>query len=89
MPDLRTTDSGDGVSKPPSWYQPNERGITEAMPFPHVVVSATAENLYFVADRLAVILGEAWSIEATYYPHTRQATILTSQMLAARPEQEP
>lgn len=61
-----TTDSGDGVSKPAEWYQPDERGVTEAFPFQHVVAESCRETLIDDADRLAAVLGIGWAVEATY-----------------------
>lgn len=76
-----TTDSGDGVSKPADWYQPDDHGITEAMPFPHVVATSTPMSLVSDAERLAAVLGAGWTVEATYATHDRIATLLARTLL--------
>jgi hypothetical protein len=53
-----TTDSGDGVSKP-----------AEARTFgdmPHVVCRTTPEAMVYDAHAVADILGDAWTVEASY-----------------------
>lgn len=79
---FKTTDSGDGVSKPKPWYEPDERGITEALPFPHVVcLVANRRALILEAHRLQAVLGPAWHIEGTYYPSTETAVLMASKGL--------
>lgn len=77
-----TTDSGDGVSKPPEWYQPDERGITEAFDFPHVVCKTEPHLLFAESRRLLALLGDEWDVEANYHPRHGSATML------ARPSDE-
>jgi hypothetical protein len=67
-----TTDSGDGVSKPPAWYQPDAQGLTEALDVAHVVCQVDRATFFAEADRLAAVVkrfgtcGIAWVVEATY-----------------------
>lgn len=52
-----TTDSGDGVSKPPEG---------RVFDFPHVAVVTSPALLVFEAERLAALLGKPWKVEATW-----------------------
>lgn len=65
---LATTDSGDGVSKSPEWYE-----CGEAMPFPHVVVVTTPDAMVDDAERCAELLGPEWIVEAEYRAVSRHA----------------
>jgi len=60
---FRTTDSGDGVSKPPSG---------RVFDFPHVFMVVASARLVAEADRLHRLRGalgcEGWTVEATYRP---------------------
>ncbi len=66
-----TCDSGDGVSKDPE---------DRAMDVPHVFVAATRYDMLFEADRMLGVLDESWTIEASYNPSDRHATILAYRM---------
>ncbi len=72
-----TTDSGDGITNV-------EAGMEGAMPFPHVVVRSSKENLISDADSLSIILGtnccywKNFQFEATYFPKDEVACILIS-----------
>jgi len=59
----RTTDSGDGVSKPPAGRM---------FEFPHVFMATTPASLVAESDRLQGLLAalncEGWTVEATYRP---------------------
>lgn len=65
-----TTDSGDGVSKPP-----DER----SMDFPHVAAVTTPATMCADADRMAVVLGEGWTVEASYSTEGRTAILLATR----------
>lgn len=71
----QTTDSGDGVSKPADWYQPDEQGITQAMNFPHVVCRTDPVRLVEDAKDLLGWL-PTWRIEATYCPNDGTALLI-------------
>lgn len=66
---FRTGDSGDGVSKP-----------KEARTFhvPHVACSVTRETLLAEADRLALLLGNQWRVEASFCPNDGSALLLAT-----------
>ncbi len=61
---FETTDSGDGVSKPADWYASGE-----AIPFPHVVIAATADSMVERAHAATSVLGADWTVEANYSTH--------------------
>ena len=61
---FETTDSGDGVSKPP---------LPGVIPFPHVVVATVPDRLVPDANRCASVLGMNWTVEGTYLPATNTA----------------
>jgi hypothetical protein len=61
---FETTDSGDGESKPPSWFQTGE-----ALPFPHVVVTSHPDTLIPDSEVVQWLLGPTWTVEATYTTH--------------------
>jgi hypothetical protein len=70
----RTTDSGDGRSKPPE---------QRAMDFRHVAVATEPEDMLADADRLQAWLvqrGEAMEVEATYWPAGRCAILLAREV---------
>lgn len=83
---FETTDSGDGVSKPADWYQPDEHGITQAMNFPHVICLTSPDRLIADAQRL-VVLFPTWQVEATYYPRNDKGILMISK-LAGGPAKE-
>jgi hypothetical protein len=67
---FETTDSGDGVSKPPG---------PDVLPFPHVVIRSTPGRLVDDARRLRKFLcpyNAPEQIEATYDPADESAVIL-------------
>lgn len=66
-----TTDSGDGVSKPQDWYDSGE-----AMPFPHVAAAAAPEVLLREAHRMQAVLGDGWTVEASFTTHDGSAILL-------------
>lgn len=80
---FETTDSGDGVSKPAHWYQPDEHGITQAFDFPHVVCATTPQTMLDAAYRLQWLLGDEWSVEATYYAKDRTAILFAGKTVDA------
>lgn len=55
--DYDTVDSGDGVSKPA-----DERVFHE----PHVIVRIPSNDIAGQSERLAVVLGPEWYVEASY-----------------------
>ena len=64
-----TTDSGDGISKPPDAIE---------MPFPHVVAVVDADQLVAESHRMAAVLGDGWCVEGSYSPHDGKAILLAS-----------
>ena len=56
---FQTTDSGDGVSKPPE-----ERTVEG----PHVFITVPPKMLLSESHRLMNLLGSGWRVEATYSP---------------------
>jgi hypothetical protein len=75
---FETTDSGDGVSKPREMF---EAGC--AIPFPHVVAVSRPETMIADAERAAAVLGEGWTVEASYSTHDK-STHLFARTLDAR-----
>jgi hypothetical protein len=57
-----TSDSGDGVSKA------EHIAAGDALPFRHVACVVSRDDLFTDADRLAALLGETWTVEASYHP---------------------
>lgn len=70
---FKTTDSGDGVSKPPDG---------RVFDFPHVACVVSSADMMTEADRLWLTLGEGWRIEASYCPNDG-----TAILFAMRPEE--
>lgn len=68
---FQTTDSGDGLSKPAEWY---ESGC--AMPFPNVAMTTTRETMIAAADRAQALLGDGWTVEASYSSRSRDVLLL-------------
>ncbi len=69
---FRTTDSGDGVSKTPG---------AEVIPFPHVAIQSTPDELLGAARRALVVLRESGLerglvIEASFSPIDDSAVVL-------------
>jgi hypothetical protein len=73
---FETTDSGDGVSKPADWYESGE-----AIPFKHVVVATMPATMVADAERLAVVLGPEWNVEATYQTLTKNAHLFARELV--------
>jgi hypothetical protein len=72
---FETVDSGDGKSKPDAWFASGE-----AMPFAHVFAQLEDRALLIPeAERMALLLGPAWAVEANF--DTSSGTAL----LMARP----
>jgi hypothetical protein len=70
---FRTTDSGDGVSKP-------EAGRVFDMP--HVACVCPVSLLKSEADRLHITLGKDWRVEASYCPNENSDTAILFAMYA-------
>lgn len=69
-----TTDSGDGVSKPPEWFESGD-----AIPVPHVVVASSPYSLVRDANALARLLGPDWEVEGTFVATSRSAYVFISR----------
>jgi hypothetical protein len=54
---FKTTDSGDGVSKPP---------VGRVFSFPHVVAAVETDAMVREAERMQACLGDGWIVEASY-----------------------
>lgn len=68
---FETTDSGDGVSKPADWY---ESGC--AIDFAHVWITIDVDEIVPESIRCQDVVGDKWTVEATYQPLTASTTIL-------------
>lgn len=73
---FETTDSGDGVTKK-EWIESGE-----AMPFPHIVCNTSPGSFFMDAERLALLLGDEWEVEAVWY------VVGGTSHLFARPKDE-
>jgi len=87
---FETCDSGDGVSKPASWYEPDERGVTEAISYPHVVFRIEKKKMLAEATRALRLLRETyptenWQVEATFYENSGAASVMCSRPNLYRP----
>lgn len=71
-----TTDSGDGVSKPP------DQRVFECR---HVAAVTCAPDMVCEAHRMAEVLGDGWAVEATYWPTTRTAIVLATETAMPAP----
>lgn len=62
-----TTDSGDGVTKPAE---------QRTMDTPHVMCVTAAETLITAADYMQTVLGDDWTIQASYDPKDGSAVLV-------------
>jgi hypothetical protein len=67
---FRTTDSGDGVSKPRELY---DEGY--ALPFPHVFAETKVRSMVQEAHRMAAVLGPEWAVDLSYSTEDRRAIL--------------
>lgn len=68
---FKTTDSGDGVSKPA-----DER-VFECR---HVVAAVNHDAMVSESHRMASLLGSGWQVEATYWPASGYAVLLATEL---------
>ena len=62
-----TTDSGDGVTKPAE---------QRTMDIPHVMCVTAAETLIAAAGYMQTVLGDDWTIQASYNPKDGSAVLV-------------
>lgn len=71
-----TTDSGDGYSKPQSWYDDGD-----AQPFKHVYIAGGCHPMFMV-DNADLLFGwlaanyPSFYVEASYQPHTGSVVLM-------------
>ena len=66
-----TTDSGDGISKPPG---------SGVLGYPHVHMVSDGERLIIESQRCAALLGDAWTVQGSYDP-ANSVSIITAMRL--------
>lgn len=71
---FETTDSGDGVSKPGAGVVDND-GVMEVMDLAHVAATVSIDTMRSEADRLQMLLGADWVVEASYSARDQSALL--------------
>lgn len=70
---FETTDSGDGVSKLGAGIV--DDGVMEVLDMPHVAAKVSVDAMVGEAQRLQRLLGEDWTVEASYSARERTAIL--------------